>query len=410
MEQDARGRETLRADRPDFELGAWTASRTGRATGLGTGSDIGNGADADLELIAASYETAVRARTWRDLLSGFCDRFEASAGALCSHDFVTGRGTLFRDFNIPPALRETYNAGLFGENPWLESSSSYRLLSASTGDEICSADRLVESEFYGKFLAPQGLFHRLCGVVSNQGDRIQYISLLRQRGERPFDLEDKTALCHLLPFVGRSLTLRSKLQRGRREWSDLRGLLAHLPLACLLVDRSARLQFHNPAAEQLLEGASGLGTRSGRVIAGSKQDSERLHRLIHSIAAGDRAGEHLVLPRASGPLPLLCVLFPLAWSAGEEPEPGRQTVALLVKDLQDESQSSAEDFADAFGLTKAEARLVALLGEGYALFEAATRLGITKSTARTHMRNIYGKVGANRQTDIVRLLERFNLF
>ena len=73
-------------------------------------------------------------------------------------------------------------------------------------------------------------------------------------------------------------------------------------------------------------------------------------------------------------------------------------MALLVKDLRDESQSSAGDFAAAFGLTNAEARLVTVLGKGYALFEAAVRLGITKSTARTHMRNIYGKVGANRQT------------
>jgi DNA-binding CsgD family transcriptional regulator len=51
-----------------------------------------------------------------------------------------------------------------------------------------------------------------------------------------------------------------------------------------------------------------------------------------------------------------------------------------------------------------------LLTGGQGLFEAAEKLGITKNTARTHMRNIYSKVGTHRQADLIRLFGQFSMF
>lgn len=395
---------------PGFDLGSSDGSVSWHPS-TGGGPDDGE-PGGDPELVAACYETAARALTWRDLLAAFCHRFEAQAGALCRYDFASRRGALQKNFNIPPGLGDRYNSGLFAGNPWLDSPTPYRPLSVIRGEEICASARLVKSDFYRDFLAPQGLFHRLCGVVSRRGSEIQYVSLLRLRSDEPFGLEDKAMLGSLLGYLGRSLQLRGERQRAGRERSDLRGLLARLPIACLLVDRSARLGVRNHAADQLLETASGLALRSGRLIAGSRQDSRRLHGLIRAVAdgGGEQTQEHLILPRGDDALPLLCALLPLADDGGEGLDQGCRSVALLVKDMRDLDGTSARDFAAAFGLTAAEARLVALLGAGSALFEAAGQLGITKSTARTHMRNIYGKVGANRQADIVRLLERFALF
>jgi DNA-binding CsgD family transcriptional regulator len=83
---------------------------------------------------------------------------------------------------------------------------------------------------------------------------------------------------------------------------------------------------------------------------------------------------------------------------------------VLIKDPQVDSTRSIADFIKAYGLTQAEARLLRILSNGHGLFEAAQELGITRNTARTHMRNIYAKVGTHRQSDLVRLLYRFNLF
>ena len=84
-------------------------------------------------------------------------------------------------------------------------------------------------------------------------------------------------------------------------------------------------------------------------------------------------------------------------------------MALLVKDPDGDNLDNFDSFADAYHLTAAEARLIGLLAGGRGLFQAAKELGITKNTARTHMRHIYSKVGAHRQADIIRLLAKLGM-
>ena len=58
----------------------------------------------------------------------------------------------------------------------------------------------------------------------------------------------------------------------------------------------------------------------------------------------------------------------------------------------------------AFGLTKAEAQLAALLADGEDLREAAGKLHITYGTARTRLAQIFQKTDTRRQAELVRLL------
>jgi DNA-binding CsgD family transcriptional regulator len=54
-----------------------------------------------------------------------------------------------------------------------------------------------------------------------------------------------------------------------------------------------------------------------------------------------------------------------------------------------------------FGLTPAEARLALHLVVGESLRSAAVKLSITYETARTHLKNIFGKTGTRRQAELV---------
>ncbi len=59
-----------------------------------------------------------------------------------------------------------------------------------------------------------------------------------------------------------------------------------------------------------------------------------------------------------------------------------------------------------FGLTRAEAALALRLLAGHGLPSAAAELGVSHSTARTHLRAIFRKTGTNRQAELARLLAR----
>ena len=57
-----------------------------------------------------------------------------------------------------------------------------------------------------------------------------------------------------------------------------------------------------------------------------------------------------------------------------------------------------------FGLTKAEAKLAAILAKGQELKSAAEELGITYGTARSRLAQIFQKTATRRQGELVHLL------
>ena len=61
---------------------------------------------------------------------------------------------------------------------------------------------------------------------------------------------------------------------------------------------------------------------------------------------------------------------------------------------------------DILGLTLGEARVAALVGSGVAPKEAAERLGIAESTARTVLKRVFAKAGVSRQSELVALFAK----
>ena len=104
----------------------------------------------------------------------------------------------------------------------------------------------------------------------------------------------------------------------------------------------------------------------------------------------------VILPREAFP-PTLSAAFGLGdiWA-----EPLFAIVLLSAKDI----NSAGKDAHRNFGLTTAESRLVTKLLQGMALSDAARALGLTTSTARWHLKNVFVKTGTRRQSDLLRLL------
>jgi len=81
----------------------------------------------------------------------------------------------------------------------------------------------------------------------------------------------------------------------------------------------------------------------------------------------------------------------------------RRFAVIVVVDPERHSPST-EDLAEFFGLSPAEARLAAALLTGKTLSSIAANSGIRVTTVRTQLGSILRKVGAERQSDLVRIL------
>jgi DNA-binding CsgD family transcriptional regulator len=182
-------------------------------------------------------------------------------------------------------------------------------------------------------------------------------------------------------------------------------VLDQMPVGILLVDRSSRVVWANLSA-RLLAG-DGIALCDGRLAATAPEKRDALASLVRRAldagAAGASLGpEAIMVPRSLGATPLVVVVRPLEAPDARPGEAAARAV-VYVSDPDRGLRASRERLSQLFGLTRAEAGLVALLAEGHGVREAAALLGITEETARTYVKRAFQKTGVRRQAELVRL-------
>jgi DNA-binding CsgD family transcriptional regulator len=148
--------------------------------------------------------------------------------------------------------------------------------------------------------------------------------------------------------------------------------------------------------------------RQGKLHAACPTDHAPLQEMIASTlraAHGDYAEHGAALPisRPSAAQPLLLIAMP---SPGTDRLPlcGRNGAAIFVIDPDQRASPSQALLMRLFDLTPTESKLASRLAEGTALGDVAQQLGMQPDTARKHVKSIFRKTGANRQSDLVRLV------
>ncbi|SDG09668.1 regulatory protein, luxR family [Limimonas halophila] len=73
-------------------------------------------------------------------------------------------------------------------------------------------------------------------------------------------------------------------------------------------------------------------------------------------------------------------------------------------DIEQSRERAIAQLRETYGLTRQEARIGTLVGEGHVIRDAARDLGIQESTARWHLKNVFSKLDIHRQVELVRLI------
>ncbi len=178
-------------------------------------------------------------------------------------------------------------------------------------------------------------------------------------------------------------------------------LLEALPYPVLALDAEGAVRFSNSAALDLLRLGDGLNLESGRLLCWRKEAQARLAGALQSHVQTYSEPERLVtvVARPSGRQPWL-----LASWAIQPPARSGATSLLCILDLAESALVPPPLLQALFGLSQAEARLAALLGAGYDLLGASTRLRIQPETARSQLKAVFRKMGVARQQELVRVL------
>jgi DNA-binding CsgD family transcriptional regulator len=356
-------------------------------------------------LVEALYDAALDPTLWPRLAPMFARAFGAESSAIFQLNLAQGSAALLGiTGNFDAKAMGEYEAYYHQKDLWAISMSKSATGRAMLGTEIVGEADFLNSEIYNCFAKRIEMFWSVASVMPLEKQFMGAIGIHRPHGARAFEATDKHHLDILLPHLSRAMLLQRRLHGLTQDNRIVLDALEKLSVGMIAVDAQATLLFANSTAERLLGAGLGLTCRQGCLGATDPTKESELRRLIQQagLAALGRlseAGGVLALPRIEGrPLSLLvCPLRPHALTLGPTP------AALIIFGDPDASPStSTQALIELYGLTLAEARLMAALVDGERLEHYADRQGISVNTARTQSKQIFAKTGHGRQADLIR--------
>ena len=299
-----------------------------------------------------------------------------------------------------------------------------------TRQTVISDQEFLRTCIYNEFLKPQGLLHHCAAVLGGLEGGIQGgIGMMRAPAEEPFDQDSVALLAMLAPHLKRALNTQHALSLERSRIEALRQGVDSLGIGLIGLDVRRRVTRMTAPAEAILEARNGLELDGGYLRASVSSEQSRLSELIAgALATGcGRGTESPVLcPTAAAPQagigpvwtppsggamlvtrrppsrPLRLVVTP--FRSSQTLLDNRAAAVVFLSDLDALPVSRAVALRSLYGLTPTECRLSDLLAQGYELSGAAGRMKMASGTARFHLKAIFRKTGAARQSELVRLM------
>ncbi len=362
-------------------------------------------------LIGDIYEAAVDPDLIPVVLQCMCALTDSSAGALGWHS----DGALEQDvaFGADPALgavaREFHD-----QNLYVQRSHLVPVGTAALGAQLVSDDEIKRTDLYHLMLRPGALAHLLSFAFHREPSSLGEVSLWRPEDRERHGAGELAIANVLARHLRRSFAIACRVQQAWTRAIQLEEVLGRLAVGCLLIEASGRLIVANPEAEAILGRNRPLRVVGARVVADTAANRRKWQRLLGRLTPADGAAEGTAVTLETGdgaPLRVLAIpLRPTRCEAVGLTPPAPDLGLVVIGEARPRPDRGAAALARLYGLTAAEAGLAVALLQGESLQDYAERQRRSLNTVKTHLKSIFAKTGARRQTELIRELATLGLF
>jgi len=311
---------------------------------------------------------------------------------------------------LPPAFCRTGRDGRWKTGGWLQKALDLEmpLLTLISTSALMSADEFKETNFHRNLLKPNGFEGALFAVLHRQGNKICVVGTLRPKGAAAIASKKQAVFQKLLPHFQATAPLYG-MKTIEAVAEMVRATVQPLPFGFFIVDRRAAILFQNAMGEKILASEKGGDANaSNQLLLGSRHEQAIFSRLLKETLA-DGESSSLPAPRAmnlsegNGQAALSLLILPAPPGAGNS-DKVKNWATVIVSVNGKRPDPPADILRQLFPFTQVEARIVKALLRHDTLKAVAVENSITVNTLKTHLKNIYGKTGTSRQTELVRLL------
>ena len=306
------------------------------------------------------------------------------------------------------------------EHALVSSSGNYRELPAGWKtwvDHAVAQSSREEPGYIQDFLATTGNSethdledpHCLIAIADWQPACITFI-LLRDDDNPPWSEREKEAFKQNLEPVRHSIQVHKQIDSHRHTGLIAHDILNSSPRGIIALAENGDIKMVNTKAEEILQQKDGIEFRDNTLSISDPHVADTVADYLANIARPQGAelpamDWNMAIKRPSGKPDLQFILGSIKlreWNL--ESGPADRVAIIYLHDPQDTTRPTVEQLQKFYGFTKAQARIADALYSGISVSQAAKELNISVNTVRTHLRNIYAKVGVKTQTELLGLL------
>lgn len=360
------------------------------------------------ELIGSIYDCVLDPDLWEPTLGGMTDALGCQNAQLHLNDLRSNRLLISKivGFEWPENgneyLPEAHArlAEFYAAHPSLdEAFVAMRHLPPGYADT---------SPYFQEIIRPMGLVDMMQYCLMWTPERFGGLGFARNERQGPFTDRELDIGGLLLPHIKRAVTISNVLDARTIEQARMADALDALQCGVVLTGENGAILHVNRAAEAMLRDGAPIRGIGGNLSARAGSATKELSAAIR-LAARDEAqmGKTGLAVRLTGPdeAPRFAHVLPMN---GSELRTRLEPAAAAAVFIAQPEMGDGEALATAFGLTPAEAQVLASLLAGKTRAETAAYLGITLATTKTHLIKIFAKAGVTRQAELVRLAARLS--
>lgn len=363
-------------------------------------------------VVAGFYAAATGEIVWGEALAPVHVAFRARAAVVQSIDVQTG--VIVQYSYAGDSMPEDFLAYL---RRWHEVDPRRSHILAHVSEcvgkwwhchEHLNEDFVAHDEFYQDFLPAQRTRYLATSIHQPASDTLTAFALELPARRGPLNADERHLAERLSRHFNDAMRAYERVRRLASRVLAGHALLDTFAYPMWLVDADRVILHGNPAAHAFAMEDDRLTLRGRRFYWHGRVD-HKIRDVLQALGSGVRHGQRLTLDARTRPEE------PASWLHLHVMDPARvlggafgERPMLLITLFDPRRMSELDAFAltEMFGMTPAEGRIAALLGEGLSAQAMAVQLGCQESTVRTHLRNVLHRLGASRGSDAVRILRQ----
>lgn len=364
-------------------------------------------------LIGEIYDAALDPSRWTAVLRRARDVVGGSAAVVFSNDAGSkGLHIYHHCGGMDPYYRQLY----FDQFEKLDPTTVVQVMS-EIGEPISTVDIMALEEFqktrlYQEWRRPQGVVDFVTAVLDRTASRAVLFGVFRQHQHGFVDDDTRWRMRQIVPHIRRAVLIGKVIEHKTAEATTFADALDGLSAGMFVLDAEGRIVHTNASGRALLEDGAALDGAHGRIRPTDAAAGRTLKDIVAAASHGDRAintrGIAVPLTGRDGQRYAAHVL-PLTTGARQRATASYSAVAaVFVRKAEIEAPLAPEIIAKHYQLTPTELRVLLSIVEIGGVRETSEALGIGEATVKTHLHRVFGKTGASRQADLVKLVAGFS--